>query len=312
MNTSAHNSEGRGTYKAFVALMWLAPAFVAFRYSQVWNQLPSRLVTHFGMNGQPNGWMTPQQSLIFSLALLGFLLTLFTGIALYAAHRSQKLDVNTWALLALFYVILGVVTAICDSVLQYNLSGAPIPLSAIGVVLFVSIFIFVAIFLRSQRGSELPTSAVVTEETHAARFLALVFAIPTVGMILGALTVPIVGIKLTLAAAALAMIGAAGMAWDGFHYVFSPAGVEVRTLGFRLRSIRADEIRSYVSDSWNALGGYGIRGIGNRRAYVWGNRGVRISTADGEVFLGHSEPDKIMRDLDEITNHKGHEGTRSI
>jgi hypothetical protein len=197
-------------------------------------------------------------------------------------------------------------------VLQYNLSGTSIPLGAIGSVLVVSIFIFVAIFFGTQRGTELPASAVITEETHAARLLAVVFAIPTAAMIVGAVTVPILGLKLTLAAAALAMISAAGMAWDGFHYVFSPAGVEVRTLGFRLRSIHAGEIHSYMSDRWNALGGYGIRGIGNRRAYVWGNRGVRIKTSDGEVFLGHSEPEKIVRDLDEITNHKGHEGARSI
>jgi hypothetical protein len=301
MNSSEHNSGARGIYKFLTALLWLAPAYAAFRYWQVWGQLPARMVTHFGMNGQPNGWMTPQQSLTFSLVLLAFLLTLFTGISIYAAHRSQQLDVNAWAILALFYVIVGVVTTICDSVLQYNLSGTPIPLGAIGGVLFVSIFIFVVIFLRAQRGSELPASAVITEETHAARLLSIVFAIPTAAMIVGAVTVPIVGIKLTLAAAAIAMIGAAGMAWDGFHYVFSPAGVEVRTLGFRLRSIHADEIRSYMSDRWNALGGYGIRGIGNRRAYVWGNRGVRIRTSDGEVFLGHSEPERIVRDLDVIT-----------
>jgi hypothetical protein len=51
-------------------------------------------------------------------------------------------------------------------------------------------------------------------------------------------------------------------------------------------------------DSWNVLGGYGIRGLGDRKAYVFGNRGVRITTSDGEVFLGHSEPERIIRDLD--------------
>ena len=40
------------------------------------------------------------------------------------------------------------------------------------------------------------------------------------------------------------------------------------------------------------MGGYGIRGIGERRAYVWGNTGVRIMLSDGEVFLGHHEPGK--------------------
>ena len=34
--------------------------------------------------------------------------------------------------------------------------------------------------------------------------------------------------------------------------------------------------------------GYGIRGIGERRAYVWCNSGVRIMLSDGEVFLGHT------------------------
>jgi hypothetical protein len=74
--------------------------------------------------------------------------------------------------------------------------------------------------------------------------------------------------------------------------------VEIRTLGFRLRSIPRAEIKQYAPESWNPLRGYGIRGIGNRRAYVWGNKGVRIETTEGEVFLGHEQPDRIVRDLD--------------
>jgi len=38
--------------------------------------------------------------------------------------------------------------------------------------------------------------------------------------------------------------------------------------------------------------------VGNSRAYVWGNRGVRVVTSDGYVFLGHNEPQRIVRDLD--------------
>lgn len=67
--------------------------------------------------------------------------------------------------------------------------------------------------------------------------------------------------------------------------------------------------RSYFKmlvDGWSAVGGYGIRGLCNRRAYVWGNRGVRIQTREGEVFLGHAEPEKIVRDLDLLTR-----GTKS-
>ena len=35
-------------------------------------------------------------------------------------------------------------------------------------------------------------------------------------------------------------------------------------------------------ESWNPLRGYGIRGIGDRRAYVWGNQGVRIKTTEAK------------------------------
>ena len=51
---------------------------------------------------------------------------------------------------------------------------------------------------------------------------------------------------------------------------------------------------------WNPLYGYGVRGIGERRAYVWGNTGVRIILSEGEVFLGHGEPERIMSDLNAI------------
>ena len=53
-----------------------------------------------------------------------------------------------------------------------------------------------------------------------------------------------------------------------------------------------------------------MRGIGERRAYVWGNTGVRIMLSDGEVFLGHREPEKIMNDLNAITQtQKAREST---
>ena len=150
------------------------------------------------------------------------------------------------------------------------------------------------------------------EEQHGSVTWAMVMIVPACGMLWFAGNVPLAGIRLTLIASAVILFAAAAMAWAGFRYSFSPAGIEIRTLGFRVRSISAADIRSYAVDRWKVIGGYGIRGLGNRRAYVWGNSGVRIQTTQGEVFLGHSEPEKIIRDLDEITNHKSQEGARSI
>jgi hypothetical protein len=147
------------------------------------------------------------------------------------------------------------------------------------------------------------------EEQHGSVMWALVMIVPACGMLLFSGNVPLAAIRLTLIASAVVLVAAAAMAWAGFRYSFSTAGIEIRTLGFRVRSISATDIRSYAVDRWNVIGGYGIRGLGNRRAYVWGNSGVRIKTTQGEVFLGHSQPEKIIRDLDAITYHQRQEVT---
>ena len=122
--------------------------------------------------------------------------------------------------------------------------------------------------------------------------------------------IPLGGLRWVMALPALLLLAAAALAWSGFHYRFSGHGVEISTLGFRLRSIPLENIRAYAIAPWNPMGGYGIRGIGERRAYVWGNTGVRLMLSDGEVFLGHGEPEKIMQDLNSIRqNQKARENT---
>ncbi len=72
-------------------------------------------------------------------------------------------------------------------------------------------------------------------------------------------------------------------------------------LGFSLRTIPKDQIVSYSIEPWSLLRGYGIRGIGRTRAYVWCNRVVHIRTQGGEIYLGHNDPERIVRDLDLVT-----------
>ncbi len=156
-----------------------------------------------------------------------------------------------------------------------------------------------------------PASPIV-EEIHASRFFAMLFCV------LGAVEVAfamVIGVRVAQIGAAiggvLSLIAATG-AWSGFRYSFSQAGVEIRVLGFRLRSIPAGQISQYVVDSWNPWFAYGIRGFGKRCAYVWGRRGVRIYTDDGMVFLGHDEPQRIVHDLDVIKQFAGSRAVRVI
>src|SRR5208282_1325421 len=144
-------------------------------------------------------------------------------------------------------------------------------------------------------------SDVLAEETHSGRAWSL--------LILLSMTGPVIALSLARTAAVLwpvilvgvVGLGACAMAWSGFQYRFLRHGVEIRMLGFRLRSIPKQSIVSYSIEPWAFIRGYGIRGIGSTRAYVWCNKVVHIRTSNGEIFLGHNDPERIVRDLDRVT-----------
>ncbi len=289
----------RTWWKIGIALLWLGLPLIALRYWMVWDQLPARMATHFDAMNQPNGWMLREGSMYFILGLYLFLAVLFTVI-ITVVHKVHAPDAAAWAVLGLFYVILGVLYYGNESVLAYNLTGAPVQVLTMVVPVFVAIFVVIAITLSTKRGHDLPASNVLAEEVHAGRGWALVLFLPVLAEVAVIYSVPNTALRLALALVALVLLGAGALAWSGFRYIFTSNGVEIRTLGYRLRSIPAEHIKQYAAANWNIAGGYGIRGLGERRAYVWGNRGVRIKTNDGEVFLGHSHPDRIVHDLDAV------------
>jgi len=299
-------------YRTITALLWLALPVIGLQYWMSWDQLPVRIASHFGPTGQPNGWMTRETSVIFSLVLVASLLATFT----WALTRIRKPDALAWSLLAMFYVVVGVLVSVTSSVLDYNIHGRPLNIVPEMVVTFLAAFAVIAVALSAKRGPELPRHAAIspaeagTEEVHASSLWAIVFAAMTAAELSVVAIIPVGGLRLVMILPALLLLGVTALAWSGFHYHFSSHGVEISTLGFRLRSIPLENIRAYAVAPWNPMGGYGIRGIGERRAYVWCNTGVRIMLSDGEVFLGHQNPEKIMNDLNAIRqNQKARENT---
>jgi Protein of unknown function (DUF1648) len=293
----------RKAFQIFIWLMWLALPITAVRFWMAWDRLPLRMATHFGINGQPNGWMPRHTALYFALAMTALVLAVFTAV-FYAAYKTHVPDLFSWTLLGFFYLVIGIVYAGNSSLVQFNLDGQRVKMDFWTVLVPVAVIALSAIFLGTKRGVSLPVAPVIAEESHGSRAWSLLFIALLLAQILAAVTVPAPPVRLmsTILGVLFALI--ALHVWTGFQYLFTPAGVEIRTLGFRLKSIRREEIKHYAVEGWNPLRGYGIRGIGNRRAYVWGNQGVRIQTTGGEVFLGHSDPDRIVRDLDAITfNH---------
>jgi hypothetical protein len=193
--------------------------------------------------------------------------------------------------------------------IDFNLRATPVHPGPVLLVGIVSAVLLIVFSLSTRRGEHLPTGRVYATETHASILWAAMCGAPLLILIPVVSSASVAALKVALGLAALIGVWAASMAAFGFQYTFSSSGVDVRTLGFRLRSIAASDIRSYAEDNWPFWGGRGIRGLGNRRAYVWGNRGVRIQTNTGEVFLGHKEPRRIVRDLDKVVeSRKASEG----
>jgi len=142
---------------------------------------------------------------------------------------------------------------------------------------------------------------VLAEETHAGRIWGLLIMPALIAPAISVAYYPASPARFALVIVVLIGIPALALILGGFQYRFLRDGVEIRTLGFCLRSIPRQAIVSYSVESWSLPRGYGIRGMGNTRAYVWGNKVVHIRTTNGDVFLGHSDPQRIVRELDRLT-----------
>ena len=286
----------RALYRLFGLALWLALPVVALRLFMVWDRLPLRLATHFDLAGRPNGWMSPNAFLIFILVTL----TAAAATSTIVVYRVSQPDLSAWTLLGFLYVVTGILYGAADGIVNYNLYGRGVHVLPYLIAGFGSMFVVLVVYIGTRRGPQLPAENLVADEVHASRLWALVMAVPIVLMAVLAASAPNLAVRVVLVIPILLLLMAVIMAWSGFHYIFSNSGLEVRTLGFRLRTIPAAQIRDYAVDSWSAAGGYGIRGVGNKRAYVWGKKGVRIHLWDGEVFLGHGEPERLVRDLDAV------------
>lgn len=302
--TQAH-SNSRTLFGLFSALQWLALPILVLNFGYVWQKLPDRMATHFDLAGQPNGWMPREEAVIVMLGISTAVLIIATWIA----SRVKEADATAWGLIALFYIIQGTLIYAAQSMIDFNLHATPVhpgPVLLVGIVSAVLLIIF---SLSTRRGEHLPAGRVYATETHGSILWAAMCGAPLLILIPVVATASVAALKLALGLAALIGVWAASMAAFGFRYTFSSSGVDIRTLGFRLRSIAAPDIISYAEGDWPFWNGRGIRGLGNRRAYVWGNRGVRIETNTGEVFLGHNEPRRIIRDLDRVVqSRKASEG----
>jgi hypothetical protein len=293
----------RKLFTILTALMWVAIPLTALRYWQVWDALPASMATHFAADGHPNGWMPREVALYYALGVTAFMLIVFTGIAVVVLKQKAKLDAASLVLLGLFYVVVGFVFYVNNGILNHNLNGRPVAVSPVLLGLPLAIVLFTLMYMRAQRGPALPEGQTLAEETHGSTVFAGLFLVMALFQFSMAIAIAQTSVRIAMGLLGLLFLLIAAHAWSGFRYRFTPSGLEISTLGLRLRSITRDQIARYTVEPWNMLRGYGIRGIGNTRAYVWGNKVVHITTLEGEVFLGHNDPARIVRDLDMLRGY---------
>ena len=296
----------RRIFQFAAVLLWLSLPLVALQYQQAWDQLPVHVATHFNAAGQANGWMSREEAVRFGVGFEAFLLVTFTALLLYISR--SRVDAFAWAALAFCGLVLGLMVGVNRSIVQYNLSGTQIEMGGLLIAVPIAVIVLIVIYVAARREPALPVSAnaaedLLAEETHSAGGVILLILPALVGPAIAAALVPVPAIRMSMALVALIGLATLAAAWSGFQYRFLRHGVEVRALGFRLRSIPRQQIQSYTAESWSAFRGYGIRGVGNTRAYVWGNKVVHVKTSNGDVFLGHSDPERIVRDLDRVMSH---------
>jgi hypothetical protein len=293
----------RRIFQFATLLLWLALPLVTLQYRQAWDLLPVHVATHFNASGQANGWMSREQALQFGVGFVAILLVIFTALLLYMAR--SRVDVFSWAMFGFCALILSVMVEVNASIVSYNVHGTALDLRGPLIAVPIAAVLLLAVYVFSRRGPALSSSSDMTgtrdlfvEETHSGGMVTLLLlpavAVPLIAA--AAATAP--GVRIGMAIVALLGVTTIAAAWSGFQYRFLRHGVEIRALGFRLKSIPRMQIQSYAAESWSALRGYGIRGVGNTRAYVWGNKVVRIKTSNGDVVLGHNDPPRIVRDLD--------------
>jgi len=281
-----------------LAGLWLAPICVALRLAFVWKQLPKPVAVHFTMSGSPDAFWLRQTFALFTVAII------FAAVGLGSLYfRASSSATGKFVIAVLTFVVL-VQTGAIWAVINFNLGQTHIDwarvflLPAAAAIVVFAVLGLISPSKPSANGRTAPAviGTVLAVFYHYCRkhFWLLIPAllIPSLMWILGGTTGRIIALLLT-GLLAVVLIGV----WRGFEYRVTTSGVEVRSLGVRLKFLPASCIRSFSKvevDPLAEMGGWGIRRGSGMTAYIWGKRGVKINSDLGQVLLGYSRPDDLL------------------
>jgi Protein of unknown function (DUF1648) len=302
-------------------LPWLILPAMLWRYWQLQDLLPDRIAVHFNAHNIPNGWADKGS---FAFAFLGMtvgMLALFTVLS-FVPKRPKGF---AWVFLIVEFAVSAVMCMAFIGVLEFNALNRAEVLQIAGRVAMLTpvVAIVAAVFAVVKAGREEisslsgPSASPMTgavappsrgrllaEETQRAPLAALLFTILAGLFLIIALKLPPspIWLRILLYAVTALMLWVISQAWGGFHYRVTSTGVDVRTGGIRICSIPKATIQDYriaQIDPLGDFGGWGIRMLPGKRAFIWhGHEAVRIRTPQRTVYLGHDQPERLVKDLD--------------
>ncbi len=312
----------RSSWRNLSLLPWLILPLMLLRYWQLQDLLPARIAVHFNASNMPNGWSDAGSFAFGFLGMTVGMLALFTVLS-FLPKRPKSF---AWVLMLVEYGVSAVMCLAFIGILEFNALNRADVLRIAGrvamltpVVAITAVVIAVVKAGRDEIGAQsgaavspVPTGPVVSpsqgslvaEESQRAPLAAVLFAVLAGVFLVIAFKLPPspMWLRLLLYAVTALMLWVITQAWGGFRYRITSTGVEVRTGGIRVCSIPKANIQEYrvaQIDPLGDFGGWGIRMLPGKRAFIWhGHEAVRIRTPQRTVYLGHDQPERLVKDLD--------------
>ena len=286
---------------------WLGLVAMIFDIWRAYDRLPAVIASHFNFAGQPNGW-APKEQLFSALIPVAFgVLCLLT----FLLSRFPQISGLGWLLMVMEYWTVGLLVGLTHATLRVGLGESKtLQFPAGGWSLIMGLALVIGEYGRIvalRKRAHAAHGTLIAEENHGSAVMASVMAALSVAIIVSASVMHVSGAaRVPVFIVSVVLLGCAIWAFTGFVYRITTAGVEVRMLGMPIRFIAAGEIDSYRAEECNPLtdfGGWGIRGIGHMRAYIWGGkRCVHVHTLAGdEIYLGVADPDRMVRELESMS-----------
>jgi hypothetical protein len=285
---------------------WLSLVLMLAEIAYFYPQLPAVIASHFNAAGVANGWAPKSQFFTVIVPICAGFLALFT----FLASRFPQISGLGWLVMICEYWGAGLFVMLTHATLQYNLGRAKtldFPILTWSLIMLGALVIGEVGRIRSiRRNANAVQGQILAEEHHGSSslaglllgigvvMLALVMEFHAAGAAKGALV--LVGVTLLICAL---------WARTGFVYRVSASGVEIRTLAMPIRFVPMSDVEFVRAQNCNPLkdfGGWGIRGMGNMRAYIWGgNRCVQIRTHSGDkLYLGITDADRLAREIESL------------